>query len=228
MQQDADTVSDALLARCAAALRHLLELASETAPLILCLDDVQYIDMVSLRVLRELCTQLRGDARILVILTYRDDEVGADHPLSHWLQDVRGAAAAAVLNVTHLHLDPLSRDDTANLLADVLQQADEDELPERFVDLVHQHTRGAPLFVRQMVMNLERANLLSVGLDGAVKIDMDRIAGSGPTTYAVNPSAFAAPHILALPESAKRALQVAACVGGRFRRGSPCLRRYPC
>src|SRR4051794_15565654 len=58
-----------------------VQAAAGQRPVLLVLDDVHAADAPSLLLLRFLAQRL-GDARLLVVAAYRDDEVGPDHPLA--------------------------------------------------------------------------------------------------------------------------------------------------
>ena len=84
-----------------AAFECLLRLLTENAPSVLVLEDVHWADAATLDLIRFLVRRL-SRVRALVIITYRDDEVGVRSPLLHVLGEApRGA-------VERLTLEPLS------------------------------------------------------------------------------------------------------------------------
>ncbi len=60
-------------------------------PLVIFLDDLQWADAASLKLLRQL---MQDDGHLLIIGAYRDNEVGAGHPLILTLEEIREARAA--------------------------------------------------------------------------------------------------------------------------------------
>ena len=68
----------------------LLEAASEHDPLILLLDDLHWADKPTVLLLKHL-TSSANPARLLVIGTFRDSDVGRGHPLSELLADLHRA-----------------------------------------------------------------------------------------------------------------------------------------
>jgi DNA-binding CsgD family transcriptional regulator len=90
----------------------MLRRASEDAGLVVVLDDVHQADEPSLALLRYLTAGL-VDARALVLSSFRDTDVGPDHPLRR----VLGAAEATSSSV--LHLQGLADDETAQLVASI-------------------------------------------------------------------------------------------------------------
>ncbi len=81
------------------AFLHLLR--SKPQPRIVVFEDLQWVDEATLDLLRAVGRRLRTISA-LVLGTYRDDEVGADHPLRLALGDVPATA------VTTIRLPPLS------------------------------------------------------------------------------------------------------------------------
>ncbi|WP_035129781.1 helix-turn-helix transcriptional regulator [Conexibacter woesei] len=106
-----------------------------TPPVVLLLEDLHWADDATFDVLRLLVRRLAGTAA-LVVLTFRDDEVGRDHPLRVAL----GELPAGV--VVHLPLAPLSP-------AAVAQLAEHAEHPGADTDGLHARTDGNPFFVTE-------------------------------------------------------------------------------
>ncbi|MCC5950915.1 MAG: AAA family ATPase [Acidimicrobiia bacterium] len=126
------------------AIAALVDLASVVAPLVVVLDDVQWADETSVLVLRYL---LRSPRRrhMLVVTTYRDDEVDTAHPLSAVMTDLRRRH-----ELVQITLDCLDIDGTSELIA---TWADHDPEPE-FVAALHERTGGLPFFVEELLIDL--------------------------------------------------------------------------
>lgn len=107
----------------------------------LVVDDLQWADEASLELLRYLLRRV-DRTRSLVVGTYRDDEVGADHPLVPLLGDVARSASARTV-----HLRPLTPAGVAAMLVDTDLDARE----------VHEVTRGNCFFVSEVVSSAGRA-----------------------------------------------------------------------
>jgi DNA-binding CsgD family transcriptional regulator/tetratricopeptide (TPR) repeat protein len=101
---------------------------------VLVVDDVQWADEASLELLRYLLRRV-DRTRSLVIGTYRDDEIGADHPLVPLLGDVARSPSASTV-----HLCPLSPAGVAAMLVDTDLDAGD----------VHEVTRGNCFFVSEV------------------------------------------------------------------------------
>ncbi len=69
------------------AVRGVVESIARRRPCLLVIDDVHWLDRAGLLLMRHLCRMVE-DARLMVVATYRDTEVGHDHPLAAALGDL--------------------------------------------------------------------------------------------------------------------------------------------
>lgn len=123
--------------------RALGAIASAEHPVVLFLDDLQWADLPSLRVLEALF----GDpnlAFLLLVLAWRDAEVGPDHALHPTVTALAGADA----RVLALPLGPLSRADVQQLVARGLRL--EPDGAATLADLLYAKTDGNPFFLRRL------------------------------------------------------------------------------
>ena len=139
--------------RFAAALRNFFAVFCRAEhPVVLFIDDWQWADPASLAVLQQLQvgTTLRY---LLVVASYRDNEVDAAHPLNSVIADLRRQA----VHVRLLPVLDLAAPEVKALLADTLQPAVED-LPG-LAAFIQGSTRGNPFFMRTLLefMHASRA-----------------------------------------------------------------------
>ncbi|MFJ2669618.1 ATP-binding protein [Streptomyces sp. NPDC087525] len=121
--------------------RSLLADISEHARLLILVDDLQWVDIPSLRWLAYLTKRLRG-LRAVLVCTLRDGDQGAGHAL------VREIAAAAT---QILRPAPLSRDATR----DVIHERSGVPGHEEYVRACHEVTGGNPLFLMSVLLGME-------------------------------------------------------------------------
>jgi DNA-binding SARP family transcriptional activator len=86
------------------AVRGLVEAIARRRPCLLVLDDVHWLDRAGLMLLRHLCRMVE-DARLMVLATYRDTEVGRGHPLAAALGDLERELPVAPVALTGLDED---------------------------------------------------------------------------------------------------------------------------
>ncbi|MGW3569923.1 ATP-binding protein, partial [Streptomyces sp. NPDC000941] len=124
-------------------LLSLLESVSADGPLLILVDDLQWVDTPSLRWLAYLAKRLRG-LRAVVVCALRDGEPRARHPL---LSEVVEAA-------THqLRPRPLSSAGTAALIRDHFGEPGDEE----FIRACHETCAGSPLSLTAVLLDLVAA-----------------------------------------------------------------------
>ncbi|GLZ14457.1 helix-turn-helix transcriptional regulator [Actinomadura sp. NBRC 104425] len=119
----------------------LLERLAERAPVVLVVEDAHWADR-STRDLVSFLIRNLGTAPLLIILTYRTDELHRTHPLRRLLAELD-----RVERVRRIELARLSRADVAELAAGILGR----EPPARIVDDLHARSEGNPLFVEALL-----------------------------------------------------------------------------
>lgn len=118
-----------------------LKNAGKAQPLVVVLDDVHWADRSSLLLLQFVARELR-DARLLVIGTYRDVEVGRQHPLAETMAELtRGQLSQRIL------LRGLGEHDVARFIEITAGI----KPPASLVQAVHRETDGNPFFVNEVV-----------------------------------------------------------------------------
>jgi PAS domain S-box-containing protein len=134
-------------------LRFLDVFSRAEHPLVLFLDDCQWLDAATLDLLEYLMAE--SAARyVLLIGAYRDNEVDASHPLMHTLNEIRKTEE----RVEEITLAPLGVHDVTSLLDDCLHCGRAAAQP--LARLVHDKTAGNPFFVMQFLSALEHEGLL--------------------------------------------------------------------
>ena len=123
-----------------------------TRPLVLLLEDLHWADPASLDLLRFLARNI-ADVPLLLLATYRADEVALDHPLASLLPALVREARAV-----RLDLRPLDGTAIAALIAlrYALGAADRD----RLAGYLLRRTEGNPLFLGELLRTLESAAVL--------------------------------------------------------------------
>lgn len=175
-------------------------------PLVLFLDDLQWLDPATLKLLEHLIVQVEVP-HLLLVGAYRDNEVNASHPLALMLDALRGSKARLV----KIELSPLSLDDLGRLVADTVHQ--EPALTESLARLVHEKTAGSPLFVAQFLTALAEERLLEFDPSIATwRWDVDRIRAHRSTDNVVD---LMLGKLNRLPDNTREVLKKLACLGNR-------------
>jgi class 3 adenylate cyclase len=127
------------------AITSFLRNASNQSPLIIVLDDLHWADKPSLLLLQFLAREL-SENRILLVGTYRDVEVGRQHPLEQTLAEL-----ARTQRADRVLLRGLNEDDVARFLSLSAGRTP----PEALVEAVYRETEGNPFFVHEVVRLLQ-------------------------------------------------------------------------
>jgi ATP/maltotriose-dependent transcriptional regulator MalT len=129
------------------ALLWLLDRLGQDAPILLAIEDLHWADRATRGFLAFLARSVCRE-RVLVVSTYRQDELHRRHPLRPLLAELERDARAR-----RVELPPFNREELAQQLHDILGAPPDDELVQR----VFARSEGHPLFVEE---------LLAAGLDG--------------------------------------------------------------
>ncbi|MBR1167061.1 ATP-binding sensor histidine kinase [Bradyrhizobium liaoningense] len=173
-------------------------------PLVLFLDDLQWLDAATLELLEDLLT--RSDLKhLMLIAAYRDNEVDADHPLTRMLHGVKLAGGT----VTQITLAPLGREHIGQLLADTLRCEPEQGAP--LTQMVLEKTGGNPFFAIQFIFSLVEEALLTFD-HAAARWSWD-LDGIHAKRYTDNVVDLMLGKLTRLPAATQAALQQMACLG---------------
>ncbi|MDB4874324.1 MAG: multi-sensor signal transduction multi-kinase [Gemmatimonadetes bacterium] len=173
-------------------------------PLVLFLDDLQWLDAATLDLLEYLVTHAEV-RHLLLVGAYRDNEVSPSHPLKRTLEEVRAAGA----RVHEIVLAPLALDDVGRLVADALHCTPTRAAP--LAQLVHEKTGGNPFFAIQFFTALADDGLLAFDPLAAVwQWDVTRIRAR---SYTDNVIELMTAKLKRLSTRTQEALTQLACLG---------------
>ena len=176
-------------------------------PLALFLDDLQWADGASLKLIQSLLTA-SGGAYLFFIGAYRDNEVGAGHPLLMTLAELGKTGAT----VNRLTLTPLSLGDIIQFVADSLHDMAENVLP--LAELVQEKTGGNPFFMGEFLKSLHQDRLIQFDVSsGRWQWNLEQIEAQKITDNVVELMANKARQ---LGEQTQAVLKLAACIGNQF------------
>ncbi len=176
-----------------------LRSAAAKRPLLLVLDDLHWSDQATLDFFRMLARQVSGQ-RILLLATYRSDELHRRHPLYTLLPLLVREAGAERLDVRQL-----DKDGNRTLIQEryELDEPDQDRL-ERYLE---DHAEGNPLYAGELLRTLEEANVLRQEGRGWQLANLDRVR-IPPLLQQVIEG-----RLTRLEETTRELLQVAAVIG---------------
>lgn len=182
--------------------------AEQGGPLVLFLDDLQWLDEATISVVERLLLD-PALSNVLLIGAYRDQAVQAGHPLLRSLAALRGAGRM----VTELELPALSPAEVTMLVAESIHAAP--RAVEPLARMVEQKTGGNPFFIGQFLAALAEDGLLTFDhQQRSWGWDLHGILARG---YTDNLAELVLERLGRLPAETQRSLKVLACLGGSAR-----------
>jgi len=182
-------------------------LCQKEHPFVLFIDDLQWADSASLKLLKTLMTDIDSQY-FLIIGAYRDNEVDTTHPLLTTIETIQKTGGI----VNTVFLQNLSRAEVDTLTADALKQ--ELSTIKPLTTLVYEKTQGNAFFTHEFLKSLyEQALLRFVVETQTWQWEIDKIAALDITSNVVE---LMTGKINQLPADAIEIMKLAACIGSLF------------
>jgi PAS domain S-box-containing protein len=187
--------------------RFVQVLAGPEHPLVVFLDDLQWADVATLRLI-ELVMRDPDQRHMLFIGAYRDNEVDAAHPL----MAMRDGLCDGGARVDILKLAPLAEPDIAELIADTLGAPPASCEP--LARLCHRKTQGNPFFLNQFLKSIHEAGHLRYDFRRDIwDWQPEALEAADFTDNVVD---LMSRNIHRLPDETQDLLQLAASIGNSF------------
>lgn len=126
---------------------------TESHPMAIFLDDLQWADQASLDLLNNILSN-QNNKYLYFIFSYRSNEVDAVHPFSVLLEDTKKIG----LSYEEIQLEPFQIEDTNQLIADTLHCNLDESKP--LAKLIHSKTGGNPFFTNELFKTLYKDNYI--------------------------------------------------------------------
>lgn len=187
-------------------LLDFIRVVTQTQPLVIFLDDLQFSDAATLQLIGWLATA-RDLSHLLLIGAYRSNEVDIGHPLRLALNDIE-----EVRPVRTLAMRPLGSGPVEQLVADTLHTDRAACAP--LAGLLYEESEGNPFFLTEMLKTLAQNGAIRFEeLAGRWRWDLDTVRRSGLSNNVVD---FVIANLNKLAPQTRRVLQLAACIGSHF------------
>ncbi|BAY78129.1 multi-sensor signal transduction histidine kinase [Nostoc linckia NIES-25] len=178
---------------------------SASHPLVIFLDDLQWADSASLKLIQLL---MADTSHLFIIGAYRDNEVNPAHPLMLTLNEI--AKSQAKINT--ITLAPLSQVQVNKLIADTLKCSE--DVAWHLSILIYQKTKGNPFFTTQFIKALHQDGLIQFDFEiGCWQCNLSEVTAQAVTDDVVT---FMSWQLQKLPRSTQNVLQLAACISNSF------------
>lgn len=176
-------------------------------PLVIFLDDLQWVDSATLKLI-ELILSDRGIQALFLIGAYRDHEVTQAHSLITTLEKLK----QETVTISQIMLAPLGLGAVAQLIAETLHTHTESIAP--LAELVWRKANGNPYFTNEF--------LKALYIEGLIVFDINQLRWQWDITHikAKNITDNVVELIIGklklFPEQTQQVLSLAACVGAEF------------
>ncbi|MEO1634839.1 MAG: AAA family ATPase [Cyanobacteria bacterium J06631_9] len=198
-------------------------------PLVIFLDDLQWADAASLKLMQLL---MQDNGHLFLIGAYRNNEVSPGHPLMLALEEMREPQRHSNTqpnnnnihqsdksdsqydksNVNTLLLTTLSETDLNHLVADTLHS--DLEFARPLSSLIYQKTGGNPFFSSQFLTALQSEGKITFSeKNHRWEYDLTTIRQTIQTDNVVE---FMGLQLQKLPPESQKAVKIAACIGAQF------------
>ena len=180
--------------------------AKKKEPLVIFLDDLQWADSGTLRIIETLFTKFDVQ-HFLLIGAYRQEEVAEDHPLKQTTAKINQSG----IKMQTIKLEPVTLRELSELTADSLgcKRSEAEPLARFFLE----KTGGNPLFVKELVRSMFKNKLITHNPGGGWQWDLDKIKHAEFAGDLVN---FLVEKVRSLPQASLDLLRFAACIGNTF------------
>lgn len=176
-------------------------------PIVMFIDDLQWVDSASLKLIQMLVTQTEL-RHLFFIGAYRENEIGQTHKLKIALDEIRRSGT-----VLHsLVLQPLKLQFVNRIILDTIDSNQKEIAP--LGQLVFEKTQGNPFFVSQFLQSLYDQHYISFDGENMKWIwDINTIRKKNMTDNVID---LMAQKIHGLPPETQECLKLGSCIGNLF------------
>jgi predicted ATPase/class 3 adenylate cyclase len=178
-------------------------------PMVIFLDDLQWSDLPSLNLLERILIT-PGNGNVLILGTYRDNEVTDMHPLRVTIRQL----AASSVPMRDIKLYPLNEATTTRITADSFGMSSEDAL--ELGRLVYRKTDGNPFFINRFLKSLYLDGYIRYNTSRRWEWDAGIIDG---LEYTDNVIDLMTREMASLPHVTRDTMKMAAVLGNTFNIG---------
>ncbi|MCH9697622.1 MAG: AAA family ATPase [Gammaproteobacteria bacterium] len=139
------------------ALKFLLLFTRKEKPLVMFIDDLQWVDSASLNLIT-LFMLSKEHSHFLFLGAYRDNEVDQHHPFIVAVDNLKQSG----VTISDLSLQPLKLEHVSNLVSESLHTDLQQSL--ELAELIIKKTAGNPFFINQFLKNAYETGLISFDL----------------------------------------------------------------
>ncbi|MGB5684346.1 MAG: protein kinase, partial [Candidatus Electrothrix sp.] len=173
---------------------------------ILFLDDLQWADEGTLRLLEHIGGHI-GTSNLLILGTYRSNEIDENHPLTQIKRNAKTRGDA----VTDLQIKPLSHDKVMNMVANLLKE--KNDQVHAFAKYISSKAEGNPFFTITLIKEIVEQKAI-VWKQGSCTVDQKKINSLHLPNNIIDMMLLRTKEI---PQDIEDLLEISAVIGKEFR-----------
>lgn len=182
-------------------------ISTKEHPLVLFLDDLQWVDLASLDLL-QLLMKDEENQYFLLICAYRDNEVDENHSFIHAIKDLEKYG----LTVHNILLKKLDKAHVNEMISEALMS--DSQKVESFTELVYEKTLGNAFFTHQLLNSIDEDGLLQFDFEQKKwHWDIEKIKAKNISDNVVD---LMSSKIIKLPSATQEILKLTSCIGNTF------------
>jgi predicted ATPase len=139
------------------AFRRFMRLVASFGPVVLMLDDLQWVDGASMELIESLITDDKNRS-LMIIGSYRDNEVDENHILTTAVENVKSLNDSEI-TITDIIVGNFAEEDINKLLQSLISSPE--DKTQQLAELVHRKTIGNAFYVKQFLLSLQQKDLLT-------------------------------------------------------------------
>ncbi|MGM0502522.1 MAG: diguanylate cyclase [Bacillota bacterium] len=177
-------------------------------PLIIFLDDLQWIDLSSLQLLKGILYDYQLE-NLLIVGAYRDNKISEGHPLKFSLEEQFKNDAISEI----IYLEPLNLQPIIQLLAETLDSSREEVYS--LAEICLNKTGGNPFFLQMFLYSLQEQGLITYSFQANKwQWEIEKIAKLHVTDNVVD---LLLTKLNDLSSEKQQVLKLASCIGNKFK-----------
>lgn len=197
--------------------RFMQIISSRFSPFVMVLDDFQRADNASLKLMHSVISDPDNRSGLVLVVTYRSDEVDETHILSDFIEGVKMIAekeSSGLASVKEIKLENFTVDDLVQILL-ILLNMDDREAIASLAEICHKRTLGNMFYFSCFLMTLKEENLLQFSVS-SYKWVWDEKTILSATAAAGNVVDLIRNRLMELTKAVQKRLSFAACLGSSF------------
>ncbi|MDD4908251.1 MAG: SpoIIE family protein phosphatase, partial [Candidatus Omnitrophica bacterium] len=149
----------------------IVSLSTPQTPLLMFLDDLQWADDGSLEILERVAEKLINTAT-LIIVSYRDTEVGQSHPLAQLIKKLKNQSTPLL----EIPVRNLTLKETTQMIAQIIMEKEERVLA--LAEILDQKAKGNPFFTLELLRSLVDSEIIYLEKDHYT-YDLEKLKAAG-------------------------------------------------